>query len=60
MSLFQISIPGQIVQCTKLAGREPCRFETFVGNRVLCIIEQVAPSQWNHVNGAQNPADYAS
>ena len=24
------------------------------------IIELVAPSQWNHVNGAQNPADCAS
>ena len=38
----------------------PRRFKTYVGNRVSCIVELVAPSQWNHVNGAENPADCAS
>ena len=38
----------------------PLRFKTYVGNRVSSIIELVAPSQWNHVNGVQNPADCAS
>ena len=36
------------------------RFKTYVGNRVSCIIELVAPSQRYHVNGTQNPADCAS
>ena len=38
----------------------PRRFKTYIGNRVSSIIELVAPSQWNHVNRAQNPADCAS
>ena len=38
----------------------PRRFKTYVGNRISCIVELVAPSQWSHVNGSQNPADCAS
>ena len=38
----------------------PRQFKTYVGNRVSSIIELVAPSQWNHVNGVQNPAECAS
>ena len=38
----------------------PRRFKTYVGNRVSCIVELIAPSRWSHVNGTQNPADCAS
>ena len=38
----------------------PHRFKTYVGNRISCIVELVAPSQWSHVDGTQNPADCAS
>ena len=36
------------------------RFKTYVGNRVTHITELVAPEQWRHVNGVENPADCAS
>ena len=38
----------------------PRRFKMYVGNRVSNILELLAPSQWNHVPGFQNPADCAS
>lgn len=38
----------------------PRRFKTYVGNRVSGITELIAPDRWNHVNGADNPADCAS
>ena len=38
----------------------PRRFKTFVGNRVSSIIDSVPPPRWNHVIGAENPADCAS
>ena len=38
----------------------PRRFKTFVGNRVSSILDSVPPNQWNHVAGAENPADCAS
>ena len=38
----------------------PRRFKTYVGNCVSHIVELVAPHQWSHVNGTQNPADCAS
>ena len=36
------------------------QFKTFVGNRVSHIVEFVPPDKWNHINGAENPADCAS
>ena len=38
----------------------PRRLKTYVGNRVSCIVELIAPEHWNHVEGTQNPADCAS
>ena len=38
----------------------PRRFNTYVGNRVSCIVELIAPDRWNHVESLQNPADCAS
>ena len=38
----------------------PRRFKTFVGNRVLCILQSIPPDCWNHVCSSQNPADCAS
>ena len=38
----------------------PRRFKTFVGNRVLSIIDQIPPDRWSHVSGIENPADCAS
>lgn len=38
----------------------PRRFKTYVGNRVSSIVENIPPDRWNHVNGADNPADCAS
>ena len=38
----------------------PRRFKTYVGNRVSCIMELIAPHRWSHMNGVENPADYAS
>ena len=38
----------------------PRRFKTYVGNRVSCIVEHIAPDRWNHVDGTENPADCAS
>ena len=38
----------------------PRRFKTYVGNRVSCIVELIAPERWNHVEGTDNPADCAS
>ena len=35
----------------------PRRFKTYVANRVSGIIELIRPDHWNHVNGADNPAD---
>ena len=39
---------------------DPRRFKTYVGNRVSCIVELIGPDRWNHVQGAENPADCAS
>ena len=38
----------------------PRQFNTYVGNRVSHIIQLIAPNRWNHVEGANNPADCAS
>ena len=38
----------------------PRQFKTYVGNRVLHIIQLIAPNRWNHVEGANNLADCAS
>ena len=38
----------------------PRRFKTYVGNRVSYILELTSPDRWNHVDGADNPADCAS
>ena len=38
----------------------PRRFKTYVGNRVSCIIDLIAPDRWGHVDGIHNPADCAS
>ena len=36
------------------------RFKPFVENRIVEILEGSQPSQWRHVSGKENPADYAS
>ena len=36
------------------------RFKTYVANRLTVIHEGSKVSQWKHVRGKQNPADYAS
>ena len=38
----------------------PRYFKTYVRNRVSSIFEIISPDCWNHVNGSENPADYAS
>ncbi|XP_055605004.1 uncharacterized protein LOC129753231 [Uranotaenia lowii] len=38
----------------------PSSLKTFVGNRVSAIQNMTKPSQWHHVAGSQNPADYVS
>ena len=38
----------------------PRRFNTYVGNRVSSIVDQIPPDRWNHVLGIENPADCAS
>ena len=38
----------------------PCRFKTFVSNRVSELIDNIPPNCWRHVNGIENPADCAS
>ncbi len=38
----------------------PRRFKTYVGNRVSCIVDLIAPGRWGHVDGLQNPAECAS
>ena len=40
--------------------RNPRRFKRFVGNRVSEVIELLPPNCWQHVKGADNPADSAS
>lgn len=37
----------------------PRRFQTYVGNRVTSIVDLIPPGRWNHVTGAENPADCA-
>ena len=39
---------------------EDRRFQTFVANRVAVIRDQSDPVQWKFVDGALNPADFAS
>ena len=36
------------------------RFQTYVANRLEFIHSGSKPEQWHHVEGKQNPADYAS
>ena len=36
------------------------RFKPFVGNRIAEVLESFQPSQWRHVSGKENPADYPS
>ena len=36
------------------------KLSTYVGNRVTHITELIAPNQWRHVCGSENPADCAS
>jgi len=38
----------------------PSRWKEFVSNRVALIQDLLPDSQWNHVAGAENPADVAS
>ena len=38
----------------------PCRFKTYVGNRVSFISSLIPSKSWNHVKDEQNPADCAS
>ena len=38
----------------------PCRFKTYVGNRISCIVDLIPPNRWHHIEGSQNPADCAS
>ena len=38
----------------------PRQFNTYVENKVSHIIQLIAPNDWNHVEGANNPADCAS
>ncbi len=38
-----------------LAGN-PCRFKTFVGNRVLTIMDLTPPDRWHHVSDAADSA----
>ncbi len=38
----------------------PRRLKTFVGNRISFIMDQIPPSRWYHVSGADNPANCAS
>ena len=38
----------------------PCRFKTFVGNRVASILEFLPSATWKHVPTANNPADCAT
>lgn len=38
----------------------PRRFKTYVGNRVSSIVHIIPPERWNHIMGAENPADCAS
>ena len=38
----------------------PCRFKTFVGNRVSRIMQLIPPDHWNHVRSPENPADCSS
>ena len=37
----------------------PCRFKTYVGNRVSSIVDIVPPSRWS-ISSPDNPADCAS
>ena len=38
----------------------PCRFKTYVANRVSMIIDKLPPEWWDHAAGVENPADCAS
>jgi hypothetical protein len=42
-----------------LVGNPRC-FKTYVGNRIYHILELTSPDRWNHVDGADNPADSPS
>ena len=44
----------------KYIFNETKRFQVFVGNRVSVIRELTNPSQWHHIAGTQNPADYVT
>ena len=63
--VFQLPMPNifawtdSTIVLSWLTGN-PRRFKTFVGNRVSFIIDQIPPDCWNHVAGAENPADCAS
>ena len=48
-----------LVVLSWLRGNPSC-FKTFVGNRVLDIMERVSPCRWHHVDGSSNPADCTS
>lgn len=38
----------------------PRRFKTYVGNHISCILDQIPPERWKHVQGIENPADCSS
>ena len=44
----------------KYINNKSKRFQTFVANRLKFIHSGSQPKQWHHVEGKQNPADYAS
>ena len=54
--------PGRTDSTVVLNGLDgnPRRFQTFVGNRVACIMELIPSNHWRHVRDQENPADYAS
>ena len=41
-------------------SRSPCKFKTYVGNRIAHIVEMLPAQHWQHVTGTGNPADCAS
>lgn len=62
LSIPRVDVHAWTDSCVVLAwlSNHPCKWKTFVANRVSEVLDTMDSSQWSHVSSEDNPADCAS